>query len=145
MLEARGALARARVLDLFAGTGALGLEALSRGAEHCTFVETGRVGLRLLAENIRTLGAAEAEVLKVDATRIAACKGDAATLVFLDPPYGRDLGQKALGAARDGGWLGPGAMVVWEEAQEMEPPDGFDLLDRRRYRDTHLTLLGVPE
>ena len=131
----------ARVLDLFAGTGALGLEALSRGAAQVTFVETGRVGQRLLAENIRTLDCAEAcRVMKADATRLPPAEA-ACSLVFLDPPYGKGVGEKALAAALRTGWIAPGALVVWEEAAPQNAPEGFAPLDARRWGDTHVTLL----
>lgn len=135
-------LAGARVLDLFAGTGALGLEALSRGAETALFVENGRIGAALVAENIRLTGAAEAaRLLRRDATRLPAMEGTPATLVFLDPPYGAGLGQRALASARAGGWLAPGALIVWEEAAPQEAPEGFARRDTRRYGDTHVTFL----
>ena len=129
------------VLDLFAGTGALGLEALSRGAASCTFVESGRTGQRLIRENIKLLGCGDrARLLGCDATRLPDA-GGAADLVFLDPPYGRASGEKALSAARDKGWIAPEALIVWEENAEQVAPEGFDLLDSRRYGDTTVTLL----
>lgn len=142
VLANTGAIPAARVLDLFAGTGALGLEALSRGAAHVTFVENGRVGQGLIAKNIAITGCAAAtRLIRRDATRLGPCPDDPFDLVFLDPPYGMGLGQKALAAARAGGWLAPGALIVWEENAPMDPPPGFALLDRRRYGDTHVTLL----
>jgi 16S rRNA (guanine966-N2)-methyltransferase len=130
------------VLDLFAGTGALGLEALSRGAASVTFIERGRIAQRLIAENIRLTGAEAARLLPRDATRPGPCDGPPATLVFLDPPYGQGLGTPALTAAADGGWIAPGAIVVWEEATPQDPPPGFALTDRRRFGDTRLTFLN---
>lgn len=131
-----GAVSGARVLDLFAGTGALGLEALSRGAAHATFVETGRKSLALLSQNIRLCHAeAQTEVLRCDATRLPACPAPC-DLVFLDPPYGKGLGETALAAAMRGGWIPEGALVIWEESREMIPPAGLHLLDARRYGDT---------
>jgi 16S rRNA (guanine966-N2)-methyltransferase len=130
------------VLDLFAGTGALGLEALSRGAASVTFIERGRIAQRLITENIRLTGAEAARLLPRDATRPGPCDGPPATLVFLDPPYGQGLGTPALAAAADGGWIAPGAIVVWEEATPQDPPPGFALTDRRRFGDTHLTFLN---
>ena len=135
-------IANARVLDLFAGTGALGLEALSRGAEFVTFVESGRAGGRLLSANIAKARAeAITEVLRTDATRLPPCKCDPATLVFLDPPYGRGMGEKALISALKGGWLQNGALIVWEEERAQSAPTGFKALDTRRYGQTWLTLL----
>ena len=132
----------ARVLDLFAGTGALGLEALSRGAGRATFVDDGRVALRLIRENIARCGAeARADVIARDATRLGANSGAQCSLVFCDPPYGKGLGEKALAAARAGGWIAPGALVVWEESAAVTAPEGLSLLDARRYGDTTITLL----
>ena len=144
MLTHLDAVEEARVLDLFAGTGALGLEALSRGAAHVTFVDSGRKALSLIKENVSLLGIAdETDVIARDVTRLGA--GQPHNLVFLDPPYGRGLGDKALKAAGSGGWIAPGALIVWEEAAPMEPPAGFDLQDQRRFGDTHVTLLRRTE
>ncbi len=140
LLASRGALDDARVLDLFAGTGALAFEALSRGASEALLVETGRVGQRLIAENLRALGA-NARVMKQDATRLGGNPGTPFDLIFLDPPYGKSLGQRALEAARDGGWITDEALIVWEESAPMQAPSGFVLLEHRRYGDTHITLL----
>ncbi|SLN58067.1 16S rRNA (guanine(966)-N(2))-methyltransferase RsmD [Roseisalinus antarcticus] len=130
----------ARVLDLFAGTGALGLEALSRGAAHATFVENGRVGKRLIAQNLaKARREADATVLAQDAIRLG--PGQACDLVFLDPPYGQGLGARALTSCLGGGWIAPGATIVWEESSPQEAPDGLRVTDRRRYGDTHLTFL----
>ncbi|WP_121629174.1 16S rRNA (guanine(966)-N(2))-methyltransferase RsmD [Tropicibacter alexandrii] len=129
-----------RVLDLFAGTGALGLEALSRGASHVTFVENGRVGARLIRDNMKLLGTGpRATLIGADATRLP--EGRPCDLVFLDPPYGKSLGDKALAAARARGWIAPGALIVWEENAEQAAPEGFGLLETRRYGDTTVTLL----
>ncbi|WP_272009630.1 16S rRNA (guanine(966)-N(2))-methyltransferase RsmD [Roseovarius sp. ZX-A-9] len=132
----------ARVLDLFAGTGALGLEALSRGAAHATFVENGRKAQDLLGQNI-TLCRVEddSRVLRRDVRRIGPVEGAPFDLIFLDPPYGRGLGEQALQAAVQGGWLAPGALVVWEENAAVTPPAGLKVLDVRRYGDTVITLL----
>ncbi|WP_179380862.1 16S rRNA (guanine(966)-N(2))-methyltransferase RsmD [Jannaschia marina] len=126
----------ARVLDVFAGTGALGLEALSRGAAAATFIEQGRKSLALLRENIDLLGA-EARILARDARR--AGPGTAHDLVFLDPPYGKGLGEAAIAALQANGWIAPDALLVWEESS---PPrlDGLTLEDQRRYGDTLVTL-----
>ncbi len=134
----------AHVLDLFAGTGALGLEALSRGAEHATFVEKGRKGQALIRENLalaRREG--DAVLLRADATRLPPLKGTPASLVFLDPPYGKGLGEKALSSARAGGWIAPGALVVWEENAPQAAPDGFAPLDQRRHGDSWITILSA--
>lgn len=131
----------ARVLDLFAGTGALGLEALSRGAAHVTFVDNGRVAQKLMAENIAKLGRkADTRVLKAEAGRLPAADTPC-DLIFLDPPYGKGLGQVALTAARDAGWVADEALIVWEESSAQLAPVGFTALDQRRYGDTWVTLL----
>lgn len=129
------------VLDLFAGTGALGLEALSRGAAEAVFVESGETGQRLIEKNIDTLGVGDrARLLTADATKLGPADRTF-DLVFLDPPYGQGLGAQALRAARAGGWLAPDAFIVWEEDAPQSPPAGFALLEHRPYGDTHLTLL----
>ncbi|MEM8690387.1 MAG: 16S rRNA (guanine(966)-N(2))-methyltransferase RsmD [Pseudomonadota bacterium] len=134
-----------RILDLFAGTGALGLEALSRGGDEAVFVENGRKSQKLLAENIRLLGAdGRAKIMHNDVTRLGSWPNAPFDLVLLDPPYGKDLGQKALRAILEGGWLAPDAMIVWEEASEMPVPEGLMLEDRRRYGGTYITVLSAP-
>jgi 16S rRNA (guanine966-N2)-methyltransferase len=136
----------ARVLDLFAGTGALGLEALSRGAAEVVFVDDGAKALALLRANIARMRAeGETRILRQDATRLPPNPGAPFTLVFLDPPYGKALGEAALAQAAKGGWLAPGAMIVWEESTPPLPPAGFDQRDQRRYGDTAVTLLRGPE
>lgn len=135
----------ARVLDLFAGTGALGLEALSRGAAQVTFVDHGAVARALLRRNIELMQAAEAtELLRSDARKMGPNRGAPYDLVFLDPPYGLGLGEAALAACVVGGWLAPGAMIVWEEGAAPPVPQGFMLLDRRRYGAAVVTLLRAP-
>ncbi|ARO13672.1 16S rRNA (guanine966-N2)-methyltransferase [Ketogulonicigenium robustum] len=130
------------VLDLFAGTGALGLEALSRGAAHVTLVDSGRVAQKLIRDNIARLQRqSDAALLAADASALPPRTGPAADLVFLDPPYGADLGGRALIAARKSGWIADGALVVAEENGPLPPPAGFTLLESRRYGDTHITLL----
>ena len=129
-------------LDVFAGTGALGLEALSRGAAHVTFIDDGRVAQGLLAENIAKARAEDAtQVIRRSALRPGTPSGEAATLVFLDPPYGKSLGAKALKRLNEDGWIAPGALVVWEESEEQEAPDGFRGIETRVYGDTVLTIL----
>ena len=133
----------ARVLDLFAGTGALGLEALSRGASFVAFVDQGQAALALLRRNLGKLGAeAAARVISRDATRLGRWHEAAFDLVFLDPPYGRALGERAIGAALAGGWVVPGALVVWEEAAgvNLAPPPGLTRLDARRYGETMIAI-----
>ncbi|MEP5728863.1 MAG: 16S rRNA (guanine(966)-N(2))-methyltransferase RsmD [Sulfitobacter sp.] len=144
MLTHRDVLIGSRVLDLFAGTGALGLEALSRGAEQICFVESGRVAQKLIGENITKLGVKDqTSLMRNDATRLGAWPAAPFDLVFLDPPYGKGMGQSALEAARGGGWLAPQATIVWEENAPMQAPEGFTRLDKRKFGDTHVTLLAV--
>jgi 16S rRNA (guanine966-N2)-methyltransferase len=136
----------ARVLDLFAGTGALGLEALSRGAAEATFVDDGAKALALIKANIAKMRAEEdCRVLRQDARKLGANTGAGFGLVFLDPPYGKGLGEVALAAARTGGWLAPEAMVVWEEGAASTVPEGFVLVDQRKYGDTIVTLLRAAQ
>lgn len=135
----------ARVLDLFAGTGALGLEALSRGASHVTFVENGKVALGLLMRNIGLMRAeAEVTVLRRDALSPGLNPGAAFDLIFLDPPYAMAKGETALQAAHAGGWLAPDALVVWEERNPPVLPSGFVQEDSRKYGDTVITIARAP-
>jgi 16S rRNA (guanine966-N2)-methyltransferase len=135
----------ARVLDLFAGTGALGLESLSRGAARVAFVDDGVAARALLRRNIeRARAMGDTDVWRRDATRLGDNRGPGYGLVFLDPPYGKGLGEAALASAVAGGWLVPGAVVVWEEGTPVVPPPGFAPLDARRYGDTAVTFLRGP-
>ncbi len=132
----------ARVLDLFAGTGALGFEALSRGAERVLFVDEGAKARALIRENIdrlRVIG--QTKLYRRDATRLGENHGTPYNLVFLDPPYGKSLGEKALVSARAGNWIAPGALIVWEEGGAVTPPDWLTLQDERPYGDTTIRLL----
>jgi 16S rRNA (guanine966-N2)-methyltransferase len=138
-------IADARVLDLFAGTGALGIEAISRGARFALFVEDFAEGRAIIRENVDVLGlGGVTRLFRRDATRL----GDAHpvepfSLVFCDPPYERGLAEKALTSARDGGWLVDGAIIVVEEATsaKFSPPEGFEELERRDYDETEITIL----
>lgn len=138
----------ARVLDLFAGTGALGLEALSRGAQFALFVDEGVKARALIRRNIDILQATgKTRLFRRNATRLGPVPLAAFDLVFLDPPYGKGLGERALASAVGGGWLAPGALIVWEENARQTAPPGFETLDARRYGDTWvhiLTLAGTP-
>lgn len=132
----------ARVLDLFAGTGALGLEALSRGAAFACFVDDGTTARALLRENIGLCKAqGQAKVFRRDATRLGEVQQAPFDFVFLDPPYGKALGERALTAAIAGGWLAGDALIVWEENTAPVSPDACDVLDQRRYGDTLITIL----
>lgn len=134
-----------RVLDLFAGTGAMGLEALSRGADHCVFVDTGVEARGLIRGHIEAFGVAgRVKLLRRDATDLGPVERlKPAHLVFADPPYGQGLGEKALASGRKGGWIAPGALIVLEERKDIEiaAPDGFAIVDRRDYGDTAVTLM----
>ena len=135
----------ARVLDLFAGTGALGLEALSRGAARVAFVDDGTAARALLRRNIELMRAmGTTDVWRRDATNMGPNRGPGYGLVFLDPPYGKGLGERALASCVAGGWLAPGALIVWEESATPVIPDGFEELDQRRYGDTLITILRAP-
>ncbi len=134
----------ARVLDLFAGTGALGLEALSRGARFALFVEAAAAAREVIRDNAATLGLAGATRLTHrDATRLGPLGPDEAYgLVFCDPPYGKGLAEAALTGARACGWLTPQALAVVEErAGAFVAPEGFRELERRRYDDSEFIFL----
>lgn len=130
----------ARVFDLFAGTGALGLEALSRGAAHVSFVDNGRAAQKLIRENIHKLRRQDdTTVLGIEAKQLP--PGDPCNLIFLDPPYGQNLGTSALQTALANGWIAPEALIVWEESRAQIAPVGFASLDQRRYGDTWISFL----
>jgi 16S rRNA (guanine966-N2)-methyltransferase len=134
----------ARVLDLFAGTGALGLEAVSRGAAFALFVDDRAEARALIRANVDALGlGGVTRIFRRDATRLGAAHPvEPFSLVFLDPPYGRGLAEAALNAARDGGWLLPDALIVVEEAAgAFRTPAGFAELERRAYDDTEFVFL----
>ncbi len=139
------ALEGARVLDLFAGTGALGIEALSRGAASCLFVEEGAEARGLIRTNVEALAlGGRTKIFRRDATRL----GEAGTiqpftLLFADPPYGRNMAVPALESARTGGWLRPQALCVVEEAVDapFDSPNDFEMLDIRHYGDTTVRFL----
>jgi 16S rRNA (guanine966-N2)-methyltransferase len=135
----------ARVLDLFAGTGALGIEAISRGACFALFVDNGAEARALLRNNVESLGlGGVTKVYRRDATHLGpAHPMEPFSLAFLDPPYGKELADKALISLRDGGWLSPGALVVVEEAKSaaLAAPEGYSELERRAYDDTEFVFL----
>jgi 16S rRNA (guanine966-N2)-methyltransferase len=140
-------LAGARVLDLFAGTGALGLEALSRGAAFCVFVEESAEGRGLIRTNVEAFGLqGRTKIFRRD----AAALGEVGTmppfnLVFADPPYGRGLGERALASALAGGWLAAGAICVVEEAASapFDPGPDFAVVDERSYGETAVRFVEV--
>jgi 16S rRNA (guanine966-N2)-methyltransferase len=138
------ALSGARVIDLFAGTGALGLEALSRGAAFCLFVEDSAEARALIRANIETLALTGAtRIFRRSATDLGPAGSMAPfNLAMLDPPYGEELGEQALASLASGGWLAPGAVVVLEEraGTDITWPDQFTEIDRRRYGDTAIMI-----
>jgi 16S rRNA (guanine966-N2)-methyltransferase len=135
----------ARVLGLFAGTGALGIEAISRGAAFALFVDNGAEARALLRNNVEALAlGGVTKVFRRDAANLGpAHPVEPFSLAFLDPPYGKGLAEKALVSLRDGGWLTPGALVIVEEATEagFVAPAGFEELERRAYDDTEFVFL----
>ncbi len=128
------------VLDLFSGTGALGLEALSRGAQHVTFIEESAAGCALLRANVETLDIADrTRIVRSRAQRAAsAYQFSSFDLVFADPPYGKRLGENAVSAFAKRGLLNDGALVVLEERHDCLPDDieGFAKHDVRRFGET---------
>jgi 16S rRNA (guanine966-N2)-methyltransferase len=136
------AIAGARVLDLFAGTGALGIEALSRGAAYCLFVEEGAEARALIRRNVEALSLTGIiKIFRRDATSLGAAGSQAPFgLVFLDPPYGKGLAERALASAATGGWLAPGAVAVIEErkGEAIALPAQYAELDRRSWGDTQV-------
>ncbi|MEK1853565.1 MAG: 16S rRNA (guanine(966)-N(2))-methyltransferase RsmD [Phyllobacterium sp.] len=136
-----------RVLDLFAGTGALGLEALSRGARYGVFIEESTEGRGLIRTNVETFGLlGNTKIFRRDATRL----GDAGTiepfdLVFADPPYGKGLGEMAFKSALEGGWLNPDTLLVLEEEAEamVELDPRFSVVEERPYGGTVIRLVTL--
>src|SRR6202046_4421283 len=126
-------IADARVLDLFAGTGALGIEAISRGAKFALFIDNGAEARALLRNNVEALGlGGVTKGFRRDATDLGpAHPVEPFSLAFLDPPYGKGLGEKALASLHEGGWLTPGALLVVEEAKAagFVTPGGFEELE----------------
>jgi 16S rRNA (guanine966-N2)-methyltransferase len=139
------ALEGARTLDLFAGTGALGLEALSRGARFALFVDESAAARGAIRRNAETLGVTgQIKIWRRDATRLGPCAPlPPFRLAFIDPPYGRGLGEAALAALVAGDWLEPGAVVVLEESERacVAAPEGLERLDSRAYGDTQVLFL----
>jgi 16S rRNA (guanine966-N2)-methyltransferase len=138
-----------RVIDLFAGTGALGIEALSRGAAYCLFVEEAPEARALIRTNVEAMGLTGAtRIFRRDATDLGpAGNMERYGLAFLDPPYGKGLGEKGLIALRDGAWLMPGAVVVLEEREsaDLQLPEGYEELDRRSWGDTQAIFARVKQ
>lgn len=132
----------ARVLDLFAGTGAMGIEAVSRGAAFVLFVDDHLESRAIIRRNVEALNlTGVTKIWRRDATKLderPPNAGGAFNLVFADPPYRKGLGQAALVSARTGGWIDTDALIVLEEAsgQDLPDPDGFTRIDTRTYGDT---------
>ena len=136
-------LVEARVLDAFAGSGALGLEALSRGAAHATFMDNDADAIRLIGDNLRKLReTGAAKVVRADATRPPPAR-EACDLIFLDPPYRSGLAAAALAALAQAGWTAPDAIVTVELAhnEDIEVPAGFEAIDERRYGAAKIVVL----
>lgn len=144
--EARLELGGARIADLFAGTGALGLEAISRGAAFCLFVDDDAESRALIRDNVEAFGLTGAtKIWRRDAADLGPMSpgaGGPFELVFLDPPYHKGLVTPALKSLR-GGWLAPGAIAVAEIAADEDAPstDGFTVLDERAYGETRVMFL----
>lgn len=136
----------ARIGDFFAGTGALGLEALSRGAAFVTFFETDRAAIEVLKQNIENLGVeSRCQVLRCDATRMPKAK-QGCDIVFLDPPYGKNLEEKTLRRASAQGWLNPHANIILEsESKDVAQfgTVGFKNIEDRVYGNTRITLMHL--
>jgi 16S rRNA (guanine966-N2)-methyltransferase len=139
------ALERERVIDLFAGTGALGIEAVSRGAAYCLFVEDAAEARALIRRNVEALGlTGETRIFRRDATDLGpAGNMEPYGLAFLDPPYGKGLGEQALAVLAEGAWLKPGAVCVFEEraGTTVSIPPRFGMLDARTWGDTEVRFL----
>jgi 16S rRNA (guanine966-N2)-methyltransferase len=139
----------ARIVDLFAGTGALGLEALSRGAGFCLFVESEAGPRGVIRSNCEACGVIGlSKIYRRDATRLGprpASAGPAFDVVFADPPYGKQMAEAALRALIEGDWLAPAALVIVEEDKRSHfvAPEGYVEHDRRQYGDTELVFLEV--
>lgn len=140
-----GGIAEARVVDLFAGTGALALEALSRGARFALLVDDGAEARALIRDNIETLGLGGAtRIFRRDARKLGeAPPGPHFDLAFLDPPYGQELAEPALAALADGGWLSDDALVVVEEASAavVVAPSGYRVEATRVFGDTQIVFM----
>jgi len=140
-----GVVEGARVVDLFAGSGALGIEALSRGAKFVLFVDNGAEARALLRANVEAFAlGGVTRIWRADATLLGrAPAGPPFTLAFIDPPYDKGLAGPALAGLVDGGWLGPGALVVVEESAkaEIEAPAALRVLDERVYGETKIVFL----
>jgi 16S rRNA (guanine966-N2)-methyltransferase len=134
----------ARVMDLFAGTGALGLEAISRGAKFCLFVEEDASARGVIRNNTDACGViGQCKIWRRDATDLGPSAPQSPyNLIFIDPPYDKNLGEKALKSLVNGGWLAAGAIIVLEEAEKatLEDQNGLTKIDQRTYGDTQVII-----
>ena len=137
-------VAGARVLDLFAGTGAMGLEAISRGAAHAMFVDSSALAVQLIQKNIRLAKVERRAItLKANASCLPANRLAPFDLAFVDAPYGSGLESAALKSAAEGGWIASRGVVSVESAGDFETPPPFKILKRRSYRRANVTLLEM--
>jgi 16S rRNA (guanine966-N2)-methyltransferase len=141
-----GGFAGVRVLDLFAGSGAMGLEALSRGAEFCMFIESDPKAIRAIRDNAMHLKLTDPDnvsVRRLDASRLPTSASSSYDIVFADPPYGLELPEKSMFTAINGGWIAPDAIIVIEMCSSTRLPeiDALELLEVRNYKDTVLLFL----
>ena len=135
-------LTNARVLDLFSGTGALGIEALSRGASNITFVEKNPKACKLIQKNIDLTGVGtQVRIINTNALALKINSNSPFNLIFLDPPYGKGWGSEALKNAYNTGWIAKNALVVWEENSIQIAPDGFLLVHNKSYGNSKVTFL----
>ena len=130
---------KARILDIFAGSGALGVEAISRGAKSCTFIEKNKTCIRLLDTNLKICNIKnQTNIKKFDATEFPLNLEQPYDLVFVDPPYRKSLGEAAVRSALASNWISDNALIVLEEGEQKSSLKGFKLEDMRRYGDTIL-------
>ena len=130
---------KARILDIFAGSGALGLEAISRGAKSCTFIEKNKACVRILEANLNICNIKNQTNIKIlDATKFPLNTDQPYDLVFVDPPYRKSLGEAAVRSALASNWISDNALIVLEEGEQKSLLEGFKLKDTRRYGDTIL-------
>ena len=133
-----------KILDLFAGTGSLGFEAISRGAKSATFVESDKYACKLIMENAKTLGVESKISLKVgECQKIGLNKADPFELIFMDPPYGKSLGEKSFKNVLKGNWIKKHSLIVWEEGAEISNIEGGKILETRKYGETVLSFVEV--
>ena len=143
MLQSRvGSFEALRAADLFAGTGALGLEALSRGGAHCTFIDSDRNAVASIQRNLATFGAVSRADVRAQAVEYAAPPPIPCDILFLDPPYRKGLGEMALARVCNPAWVAPGGLVSLEtDGERLSAPGGFEVEAERRFGKAHILLL----